>query len=36
MYLVPVEGLRLREPEDVTTTPVAAIVFGTVKKVPQE
>jgi hypothetical protein len=36
MYLVPVEGLRLSDAADVTSTPLPAIVFGTVKKVPQE
>jgi hypothetical protein len=36
MYLVPVEGFGLRDAAAVTTTPKAAIVFGAVKKVPQE
>jgi hypothetical protein len=36
MYLVPVEGFRLRDAANVTTTPRATIVFGSVEKVPQE
>jgi hypothetical protein len=36
MYLVPVEGFRLRDAADVTTAPKAATVFGSVEKVPQE
>jgi hypothetical protein len=36
MYLVPVEGFRLRDAANVTTTPRATIVVGSVEKVPQE
>jgi hypothetical protein len=35
MYLVPVK-VRLRVAADATTTPLPAIVFGAVEKVPQE
>jgi hypothetical protein len=36
MYLVPVKDSRLRDAADVKVTPLAAIVLGTVEKVPQE
>jgi hypothetical protein len=36
MYLVPVDRFRPRDAVDVTATPKAAAVFGSVEKVPQE
>jgi hypothetical protein len=36
MYLVPVKDFRLKAAADVTSAPQPAVVFGTVRKVPQE
>jgi hypothetical protein len=35
-YLVPIEDFRLGDVGDVVATPTPTIVFGTVRKVPQE
>jgi hypothetical protein len=36
MYLVPIQGFRMKDAAELPTTPLATIVFGSVEKVHQE